>query len=343
MLSNSRFKLIALAFLIGTAIAQQRTYTVVLDAGHGGHDSGALGKHSKEKDAALAITLKTGKILEKHKHIKVIYTRKEDKFVELHRRADIANRHKADLFVSIHCNANENPSVMGTETYVMGLHKTESNLKVAMRENAVILKEENYLENYEGFDPNSPEAYIVFSLYQNAFLEQSIEVAHKVQTNFEEAGRKNRGVKQAGFLVLARTAMPSILVETGFITNEAEEKFLNSEKGQQIIAQAIAQAIIEYFDRLDSLEREAQKNEQRQNRVTEGYWVQIYASREKMDVTRKPFEGIGNIAVQKAGSWYRYLVGPFKTIEEAKKEKERLVQKGFTDAFIRHIKPQDGS
>ncbi len=328
---------------MSVAIAQNRTYTVVLDAGHGGHDSGALGKHSKEKDAALAITLKTGKILEKHKHIKVIYTRKDDRFVELHKRADIANKHKADLFVSIHCNANENPAVMGTETYVMGLHKTESNLKVAMRENAVILKEENYLENYEGFDPNSPEAYIVFSLYQNAFLEQSIEVAHRVQTNFEKAGRKNRGVKQAGFLVLARTAMPSILVETGFITNEAEEKFLNSEKGQRILAEAIAKAIVDYFNKLDSLEKEARKNEVERNKLATGYWVQIYASREKMDVTKKPFEGIDNIVIQKAGNWYRYLVGPFPDVESAKKEKEKLVKKGFTDAFIRHIKPDDDS
>ncbi len=231
--------------------------TVVIDAGHGGHDYGCLGSNAKEKNIALQIALRLGGLIEKNfPDVKVIYTRKTDVFVELHERAGIANRAKADLFICIHCNSacvREgrkdicNESTHGPETYVMGLHKTEDNLAVARRENSTILLEKDYKTKYDGFDPNSPEANIIFTLFQNAFMNQSISLASKIQNEFEEyAGRSNRGVKQAGFLVLYRTTMPSVLVETGFLTNKSEEKYLSSEAGQGDISNSIFRAFKEY-------------------------------------------------------------------------------------------------
>jgi N-acetylmuramoyl-L-alanine amidase len=237
--------------------------TVVIDAGHGGHDYGCLGSSAREKNIALQIALKFGGLIEKNfPDIKVIYTRKTDVFVELHERAGIANRAKADLFICIHCNSacvREgrkdicNEATHGPETYVMGLHKTEDNLAVARRENSTILLEKDYKTKYDGFDPNSPEANIIFTLFQNAFMNQSISLASKIQNEFEEyAGRSGRGVKQAGFLVLYRTTMPSVLVETGFLTNKSEEKYLSSENGQGDISNAIFRAFKEYKVDLES-------------------------------------------------------------------------------------------
>ena len=220
---------------------------VVIDAGHGGHDGGCVGSSSKEKEVTLAVALKLGKYIEENfNDVKVIYTRKTDVFVELHERASIANSNKADFFICIHCNSGPKDAI-GAETYVMGLHKTEDNLNVAKRENASIMMEENYKTNYEGFDPNSPESYIAFSLYQNAFMSQSLSFASKVQSQFKEkTGRYSRGVKQAGFLVLYKTTMPSVLIETGFLTNSVEEKFLNTAGGQDQIASAIFRAFRDY-------------------------------------------------------------------------------------------------
>lgn len=227
--------------------------TVVIDPGHGGHDSGCLGSSSKEKDIALSISLKLGRFIEENfKNIKVIYTRKTDVFVELHERAAIANNNKADLFICIHCNSGPK-GVFGTETYVMGLHRTGSNLDVAKRENAAILMETDYKAKYDGFDPNSPEANIIFTLYQNTFLDQSLALSSHIQTQFKEKlGRYSRGVKQAGFLVLYRTTMPSILIETGFLTHPAEEKYLNSEEGQNSISEAIYKAFKLYKRDIES-------------------------------------------------------------------------------------------
>lgn len=231
----------------GTVKVPYRIKTVVIDAGHGGHDSGCLGSSAKEKIIALDVALKLGAMIEeKFPDVKVVYTRKTDEFVELHERAAIANRNHADLFICIHCNSG-GPSAFGVETYVMGLHKTDDNLNVAKRENASILLEKDFKQKYDGFDPNSPEANIVFSLYQNAYLSQSLKFASAVQQQAEEyAGRFNRGVKQAGFLVLYRTAMPSVLIETGFLTNSSEEKYLLSEKGQNNIASSVFKAFEEY-------------------------------------------------------------------------------------------------
>lgn len=222
--------------------------TVVIDAGHGGRDPGALGKHSKEKNIVLDVALMTGTYIRQNlPDVKVIFTRSKDEFIELHRRAAIANENNADIFISIHCNASTDTKVFGAETFVMGEHKTEANLEVAKLENAAILLEENNTEEYGGFDPNSAAAYIALSLYQSENKQQSIELARQVQEQFtKRVGRKDRSVQQAGFLVLYKTAMPSILVELGFITHPAEEKFLMSEEGKTYMASAIYRAFRDY-------------------------------------------------------------------------------------------------
>ncbi|MDP4291919.1 MAG: N-acetylmuramoyl-L-alanine amidase, partial [Bacteroidota bacterium] len=221
---------------------------VVIDAGHGGYDSGAKGKNSREKDITLSIALKTGKLIQKNcPGVQVIYTRESDVFVELYRRAQIANENKADLFISIHCNANPSPFPYGTETYVMGLYKSEANLDVARAENASILLENDYSKRYDGFNPNSSEAYIIFNLFQNAYLEKSLDFASRVEKSFDaNTNMPERGVKQAGFLVLYKTTMPGVLVETGFLSNTHEEAYLMSETGQDRIAFSIYRAFDEY-------------------------------------------------------------------------------------------------
>jgi N-acetylmuramoyl-L-alanine amidase len=228
---------------------------VVIDAGHGGHDSGTRGKKVLEKDIALKIALKLGSYIEKNfPDVKVIYTRKDDRYIALDERAAIANKNKADLFICIHANSIPGGKAYGTETYVMGLHKDNSNFEVAKRENSVILMDENYEERYEGFDPSSPESYILFSLTQTAFQESSLLFAQKVEEQFKErVGRLSRGVKQAGFLVLWRTTMPSVLIETGFLSHSEEEQFLAGEKGQDLIASGIYRAFKEYKSEMESI------------------------------------------------------------------------------------------
>jgi N-acetylmuramoyl-L-alanine amidase len=235
--------------------------TVVIDAGHGGKDSGTSGKLSKEKDVALKIALELGQTIKKYlKDVKVIYTRSSDKFIELEQRAEIANKNGADLFISIHCNSlpEETPpqkkqGIYGTETYIMGMHTSDANFEVAKRENAVILMEQGNQEVYEGFDPNSPESYILFSLYQSAYLENSLRLAEKIETQFKErVGRKSRGVRQAGFWVLYRTSMPSVLVETGYLSNSNEEKYLNDAYGQTLIASGLFRAFRDYKNEIES-------------------------------------------------------------------------------------------
>ncbi len=243
--------------------------TIVIDAGHGGHDSGCLGASAKEKNIALAVALKLGKQIEDNfPDVRVIFTRKTDVFIPLHERAAIANRNKADLFICIHCNSGGNKSAFGVETYVMGLHKTEENLTVARRENASVLLEEDYKTQYEGFDPNSPEANIIFNLYQNQYLNQSLEFASNVQDQVVEyAGRHNRGVRQAGFLVLYKTAMPSVLIETGFLTHDMEEKYLLSDKGQTNLATCIYRAFKSY--KIDTETSSITPSIKKENRTSE--------------------------------------------------------------------------
>jgi N-acetylmuramoyl-L-alanine amidase len=227
--------------------------TIVIDAGHGGHDTGCLGSDSREKDVALRIALKLGKLIEANcPDVKVVYTRKSDVFISLIERANIANRAKADLFICIHLNSGPK-AAFGAETFVMGLHKSDDNLNVAKRENAAILLEDNYEKNYDGFDPNSPEANIIFSLYQNQFMTQSLSFAAKIQKQFKENSKRySRGVKQAGFLVLYKTAMPSVLIESGFLTNESDQRFLSSDAGQASMASSIYRAFKSYKAELET-------------------------------------------------------------------------------------------
>lgn len=223
-----------------------KPFVVVLDAGHGGHDPGNRGNGLFEKDIALDIILKTGEILEKNPSVKVIYTRKTDVFVDLFKRGQIANQAKADLFVSVHCNAH-NTQAYGTETFVLGLHANNRNFNVAKQENSVIFLEDNYEQNYNGFDPNSPESVIGLTITQEEYLEQSLHLASFIQDNFtNQLNRKNRGVKQAGFVVLHQTVMPSVLIETGFLSNLSEGKYLNSSQGKSQMASSIAKAILDY-------------------------------------------------------------------------------------------------
>ena len=239
---------IALFFVLPVSQAKEKTFTVVIDAGHGGKDPGARGSSINEKAINLAVALRLGSLIsEKHDDVKVIYTRKTDVFIELDERANIANRNKADLFISIHTNAvKRGSSVSGTETYTLGLARTDENLEVAMRENSAILLEDNYLQKYEGFDPTSSESYIIFEFMQNKHMEQSISLASEVQKCFASAKRNNRGVRQAGFLVLRKTSMPSILVELGYISNPAEERFMRTKEGQNKLATAIYNAFTKY-------------------------------------------------------------------------------------------------
>ena len=226
---------------------------VIIDAGHGGKDPGTQGKNSKEKDIALKISLKLGKLIEENlKDVKVIYTRKTDTYLAYYERPVIANKAKADLFICIHANSNPNTMAYGTETYVMGLEKGEKNFEVAKRENSAILLDENQ-EKYEGFD-NSPESYILFSVTQSAYQASSMSFANRVERQFKgTAARHSRGVKQGPFWVLWSTAMPSVLIETGFLSNPTEEKYLLSNQGQDAIALGIYRAFKEYKEELESV------------------------------------------------------------------------------------------
>ncbi|WP_230471373.1 MULTISPECIES: N-acetylmuramoyl-L-alanine amidase family protein [Hymenobacter] len=231
--------------------------TVVLDAGHGGKDRGCAGVSAREANVSLKIILELGHLIEENMpDVRVVYTRKTDVFVELADRSGIANRHNADLFISVHCNAGPS-AAYGTEVWTMGLHKTEANLAVAKRENAVILQEDNYKERYNGFDPNSPQSQILFSLYQSAHVTNSLRFAQKVERQFRtNVGRHSRGVKQAGFLVLWKSTMPSVLIEAGFLTNRNEERYLNDKSGQSYMASGIYRAFRDYKSELEAMNEE---------------------------------------------------------------------------------------
>jgi len=233
-----------------TANSPERGYrlrTVVLDAGHGGKDIGCNGVDAHEADVALAIIKDLGRQIEENlPNVRVIYTRKTNVFVQLDERAAIANRNHADLFISVHCNAGPRGS-RGTEVWTMGLHKTDANLGVAQRENSVILQEKDYKRRYDGFDPRSPQSHILFSLFQSAYITNSLRLAQRIDRQFRTSvGRSTRGVKQAGFLVLWKSTMPSVLVEAGFLTDRSEESYLDNRAGQQAIASGIYRAFREY-------------------------------------------------------------------------------------------------
>ena len=336
--------LILAVIVMSPAYPQYQIHRVVIDAGHGGKDPGALGLHSAEKNIALAIALKTGEYIEKNlPGVEVIYTRKTDVFVELYKRAQIANDSKANLFISIHCNASKSSSPSGTETYVMGLHKSEANLEVAKKENAAIFNEENFAKMYEGFDPNQDEDYITLSMFQNAFLEQSTMVADEIEKEFRErAKRKDRGVFQAGFLVLYRTTMPGVLVETGFISNDAEEHYLMSEDGQALIASAIFRSVKNYKEETERKDNKAALvvkdyvKEQAPVKAPDIWFrVQFTSSGKHQVFQDKKYKDLPDIREYKEGKLFKYSTGNFRTYDEALKHQKFVREKKkYKDAFI---------
>jgi N-acetylmuramoyl-L-alanine amidase len=359
-----------------SAVAQEnsntyRLTTVVIDAGHGGKDSGAPGKVTYEKNVVLGIALKLGKLIQSEiPGVKVIYTRKTDEFIPLYERAEIANTNKADLFISIHANANPNNQVSGTETLVLGLHRAGENFEVAKRENSVILLESDYNTRYEGFDPNSPESYIIFSLMQNLYFEQSINLAALVEDEFrDKAQRKDRGVKQQGLLVLAQTSMPGILIETGFISNPEEEKYLISDEGQNLIASAIFRAFREYKKIIESRSSFSIASRGKSGGSTPPVYtrdsdttavavidpaartdvkpiakvefkVQIAASAKRIPLNSHTFKGLTGVTEYHIGDIYKYAVGSSPTFAEIIRYSKQVKER-FPDAFIIAVKDTD--
>ncbi|MCE5226294.1 MAG: N-acetylmuramoyl-L-alanine amidase [Porphyromonadaceae bacterium] len=280
------FILLFALFYCASDIQAKDKFVLVIDAGHGGKDPGAQRFQIDEKDINLSVARKLGDLIESnHNDIRVIYTRKSDRFIELDERANIANRAKADLFMSIHTNAVERGSyVTGTETFTLGLARTDENLQVAMRENSAILLEDNYLQKYEGFDPNSSESYIIFEFMQNKHMEQSVDLASKIQKSFTSANRVDRGVRQAGLLVLRKTSMPSVLVELGFISNKEEARYMNSDNGQDKLAQSLYSAFVKYkreFDRKQGALSNGVITDSRPARETEKPSIREYETSER--------------------------------------------------------------
>lgn len=308
---------------------EHKLRTIVIDAGHGGKDPGAIGKKSKEKDITLALALKTGSYIEENlSDVKVIYTRKTDKFVELHKRADIANKNNADLFISIHVNANPNPKAKGTDSWVMGEYKEKENLEVAKLENKVISIEDDHSSNYQGFD-NTTESYIIFNLQSSLSNEKSIRCAELVQKDFRtRVGRIDRGVKAAPFLVLWKTTMPSILIETGFITNEEEEDYLMSDEGQTYIASAIYRAFKEYKKEFDS-----KSSVHVEQALTDSisFAIQVFASKKKIK-TIKHYQDEG-FRIIESGTLFKYAIFENQEYDEVKSKLEE-VRSNYPDAYL---------
>lgn len=330
--------------------------TVVIDAGHGGFDPGCEGKLAKEKDIALAIALKVGHYIEENiPDVKVIYTRKTDVFVELWRRAEIANEADADLLISIHVNAFTKSYARGTLSLVLGQHRAGENFDVAVRENSVILLEDNYETIYEGFDPKSTESYIMFSLMQKTYFRQSIEFGDYIQTQFRErAQRKDLGVREQGLQVLARAAMPGVLIETGFISNPDEERYLVSEYGQEIIASAIYRGFREYKEEIDRrsnfdaiVREEPTPVEKATSTQTppDGsatipdsvdrliFSIQIASTRNRIEPDPSSFKGKEGVFVIQDGRWFKYLLGSEPDYHRAL-EKCKDIKEQFPDAFV---------
>lgn len=341
-------------FLCHTSLtfAQKKEFVVVLDAGHGGKDPGKIGYNNiKEKDVALNIVLKIGELLEKNKDIKVLYTRKTDVFVDLWVRGRIANKADADLFVSVHCNAHSSQAY-GAESWVLGTHANKQNFEVAKAENAVIELEDNYVENYKGFDPNSPESVIGLTLMQEEYLDQSIHLASIIQDGLtNKLNRKNRSVKQAGFVVLHQTYMPSVLIETGFLTNKNENKFLSSKEGQNKLSISIAESIEEYINQF-KINSVVQSNNPAQSSgstvsVVETvndnkdkidkdviFKVQIASGSRKLETKPYNFKGLQNVERLKVGNSYKYYIGNTNNFSEIEVFLKQAKSKGYTTAFV---------
>jgi len=334
---------------------EKSKFVVVLDAGHGGKDPGNRGGGFKEKDIALSIILKIGAELEKDKNIKVVYTRDSDVFIPLEQRGKIANDAKADLFISVHCNAH-NSQAAGTETFVLGIHRNSTNFEVAKRENSVIFLEENYEVTYDGFDPNSPESSIGMTIMQEEYLDQSILLADFVQKKFtHDLKRTDRGVKQAGFIVLHQTYMPSVLIETGFLTNKEEGPYLNSSFGQNKMADAIVDAIKDYSHSinlgvLDNLEKNAPVEVvTKENKIEEfkdnyegiTFKVQLAASSKKLEPKSSNFKGLTPVFREKEGKLYKYYFGATSSYSQIQSLHSQAKTKGYSTSYLVAFKDGD--
>lgn len=368
------FSLLAFVFLMTNNIYSQNNNkgfyvnTVVIDAGHGGKDPGAVSGKVQEKDVNLAVAKILGnKINKAYPDVKVIYTRDKDVFVELHKRASITNKNQADLFISIHCNAADNSAAAGTETFVMGLEKSKENLAIAKAENAAILYEDDYEDHYDGYDPNSDENNIVFSLYQNAYLTQSLNLSSKIQNQFVGNNRKNRGVKQAPFLVLYKAATPSILTEIGFITNSIDRAYMSSTKGQEEIGESLFKAFVEYKKEVEAnnkvtkhsttVTEDKTSEKSSKNKTTETvndsksnktvanaegivYKVQFLLKSSKIDVKSAQFSKLKDVDYYEQDGKYKYTTGAFDTEKEALEYRQEVIKQGYKDAFV--VKFKDG-
>lgn len=365
--------LFTLCMLFATTISAKQ-FTVVLDAGHGGKDPGAVGKIGQEKEINLNVALAVGNLItEKYPDVKVVYTRKTDKYVTLQERPKIANEADGDLFISIHTNASESSKAYGAETFTLGLSKSQANFEVAKRENSVLLLEAGNKETYQGFDPTSPESYIMFEFMQSKYVDQSVEIAYYIQKEFVEIKRLDRGVRQAIFWVLHQVKMPSILIELGFITNPSEEKFLLSSEGQAKLSNCIFAAFEKYKHEYDKRtittpqieqgttnkienkdsakkkdnkkkkEKETPKNDSQEentpkitanHRIT--YKIQVFSSRTPIAPEHydyKRAKKLGGIDSFFENNWHKYTCWPTKTHEEAKIALAE-VKKSFKDAMI---------
>lgn len=364
---NVTHRIIAAAAIVAVAVASwgfsvcaaypagDDKFTLVLDPGHGGKDYGCIGKLTNEKTIVLDVAKRVATIIaDEHPAVKIVHTRKDDRFIPLGERAAIANRNKADLFISIHVNSIDKRTkgrdkIHGASVYTLGLHRSDDNLAVAMRENSVIELEEDYSETYQGFDPNSSESYIIFELTQNRHLQQSIELADAVQHELVgTAGRADKGVRQSGFLVLRATSMPAILVELDFICNPEAERFLASADGRQKCARSIADAFSAYYKRHDPAKMansqpsaspaatEPKASEKSSSEVT--YAVQFLTHPQLFNTGAPELGGMDNLSVYQQNDSYSYATGSFKTLKEAKKCLKK-VKKKFPGAFI--IKMRD--
>ena len=353
--------------LVPSEAADKKRFTLVIDAGHGGKDAGALGKYSKEKTINLNVALAFGRYVEQNcSDVKVIYTRKTDVFIPLHERAAIANRNKADVFISIHTNsvASRKP-ISGLETYTMGMRRSDEKLSAAMRENEVVLIEDNFQQHYSGFDPRSPESYIIFEMINDANMLESVNLAKKIQKNVcRSASRPDKGVKQDAFLVLRETSMPACLIELGYITTASEEAYLNNKSNIDALGRGIYQAFVEYKNEKTKGKVSPSKGEESKETPSAGksssdttangntkvtslnkegsgevpkgsiiFKVQFLTSERKLKDTDSRLKGIKDADCYKEGALWKYTVGATPNYNEIRRLR-REVAKKFPQAFI---------
>ena len=352
------------ALPLASVQAEGRDFTVVIDPGHGGRDPGAIGRKGKEKTINLSVALKLGKLIKNNcKDVHIVYTRQSDVFVGLDRRAQIANNAKADLFISIHTNSvAKGRTVRGTETYTLGLHRTDDNLEVAKKENSVILIESDYEQRYAGFNPNSAESYIIFEFLQDKNMEKSVDFATLIQRQFKSTAKRiDKGVHQAGFLVLRETTMPGVLVELGYISTPDEERYLLSEAGTDALAKSIYQAFVSYKKQHDSPsarskapsapvkesptspapEEEGKTKVKQETKTkpaptTKGkpvFKIQILASDKKLDPKDKQFKSLSPVNYYQEKGLYKYTYGESTDYNKVLRTKRQIAAK-FKDAFI---------